>query len=241
MYALLKTVKEITRINSRCRVIELLYTPETIPQPDGCLENLQTSIVELYAVVLKATSNSHRLFSANTALRAGHAIISPGEADGMIEELRNLEQTLNGEVQVCEAKRSSEGDRALSARMEKLDSFLRDSEGPLFRIGHQISGFVELATAEDRLKLLQWTSPIPFASHHELVRESRTKGTCEWLLRHPEFLEWHQASSSVVLFLFGSRRFTSLCLIPMSRSLGANEHSWRGQDLLDLEDYRLHD
>ncbi|GAB1320797.1 NACHT domain-containing protein [Madurella fahalii] len=57
---------------------------------------------------------------------------------------------------------------------------------------------------EERRRILEWVSPILYGKHHNTVKEARTAGTCEWLLRHKKFQEWERTSSSVVLWLQGS-------------------------------------
>ncbi|RYP17500.1 hypothetical protein DL765_004464 [Monosporascus sp. GIB2] len=57
---------------------------------------------------------------------------------------------------------------------------------------------------DERLKILEWISPIPYGKHHNTVKEARTSGTCEWLLQHERFREWEDATSSVILWLQGS-------------------------------------
>ncbi|RYP57916.1 hypothetical protein DL770_010551 [Monosporascus sp. CRB-9-2] len=57
---------------------------------------------------------------------------------------------------------------------------------------------------DERLKILEWISPIPYGKHHNTVKEARTSGTCEWLLQHERFREWEDTTSSVILWLQGS-------------------------------------
>jgi len=64
--------------------------------------------------------------------------------------------------------------------------------------------FERVDDAECR-KILEWVSPVPYGKHHDLVKDIRTSGTCEWLLDHGKFGEWESATSSVVLWLQGFR------------------------------------
>ncbi len=68
-------------------------------------------------------------------------------------------------------------------------------------------------------RILQWVSSVPFGKHHDLVNETRTSGTCEWLLDHKKFTEWECSSSSVILWLQGIRRSSFLSLIYLKNVL----------------------
>ncbi|OQD98394.1 hypothetical protein PENSOL_c009G01438 [Penicillium solitum] len=63
---------------------------------------------------------------------------------------------------------------------------------------------LERISSKDERELLEWISPIQYGKHHTISAESRTHGTCEWLLQDEEFSEWRDYQSSAVLWLQGS-------------------------------------
>ena len=83
---------------------------------------------------------------------------------------------------------------------------LQKLDVPLTRVDGGVSALLEHVDEDERIKVLDWISPILFGKHHDTVKESRTSGTCEWLLQHERFREWEETSSSVVLWLQGSRK-----------------------------------
>ncbi|ROW04889.1 hypothetical protein VMCG_04769 [Cytospora schulzeri] len=51
--------------------------------------------------------------------------------------------------------------------------------------------------------VLDWLSGSPYYSHHEFVSQSRLTGAGKWLAKHPDYMEWHNTSSSSLLLLHG--------------------------------------
>ncbi|KAJ5512855.1 hypothetical protein N7463_002407 [Penicillium fimorum] len=62
-----------------------------------------------------------------------------------------------------------------------------------------------LPIIESKLEMvLDWIWPIQYGKHHISVKDSRTPGTCEWLLQTDKFREWMTINSSAVLWLHGT-------------------------------------
>lgn len=72
---------------------------------------------------------------------------------------------------------------------------------------------MERISAKDERELLEWISPIPYGKHHTFRAESRTHGTCEWLLQDEDFCEWRDYQSSAVLWLQGSSKRTTVIVL----------------------------
>ncbi|CZR59898.1 uncharacterized protein PAC_09792 [Phialocephala subalpina] len=195
MCLLLTSTEKIVRIINRGQVYELVYTPENTPKP--ALENLQDVLVNLYSACLKLLANSSKLFSKSTAAQTVYAILHPGKADSLFLDLAELELKLSYEVEACEGGRSAAAD-------DYLTRLLRNLDAPLARVDTRVCTLLEHLDEEKQRELLDWISKIPFGKHHDEVTESRTLGTCEWLLQHDRFREWEQTSSSVILWLQGS-------------------------------------
>lgn len=67
---------------------------------------------------------------------------------------------------------------------------------------------------DDQIRMLEWISPIPYTSHHNRLKESRTRDTCEWLLGHEKFHAWEKARTSMVLWLQGTREYYAFNIFP---------------------------
>jgi len=53
------------------------------------------------------------------------------------------------------------------------------------------------------LRLKEMSMPFDEDRTHEFISQGRLEGTCEWLLRHPEFREWEFSNSSSLFLLDG--------------------------------------
>jgi hypothetical protein len=196
--AMLGCVDVIVRIIRRGQVYELVYNSDNTP--NGALTNLQSVLVALYSTSLNVLAEAETLFSQGVARQTMHAILHPGEAKELIAELTKLETKLAQEVQVCESARGASADT-------HLEGLLRDLNAPLARIDDSVKELLTGMQAGERSDLLKWISGIPFGEHHDTVKNTRTPGTCEWLLRHQRFRDWEETSSSAILWLQGTREY----------------------------------
>ena len=199
MCALVVTVETVTRIINRCRVFELLYTSETIPPPQKALDNLHDSLVKLYAVILQLIAHSRELFSKSTAARTIRAILLPGETSGLTGQLMALEQVASEEARVCDSQRKHNTDAETKNQLETLQRYLEEFR-PIISNARDL---FDIVTASEQLEILEWTSKVLYTSHHSTMKELRTDGTCEWLLKNSGFHQWHNKSTSAVLLLYG--------------------------------------
>ncbi|KAJ2906537.1 hypothetical protein MKZ38_001180 [Zalerion maritima] len=97
MAAMLATVERITRIVNRCRIYEILHTPETVDT--GALENFTKSLVDLYAGILRALVDSHDLLLVRTARYVLQVIALPSMMGDVLDGLSNYEEAVQTESQ----------------------------------------------------------------------------------------------------------------------------------------------
>ncbi|KLJ12837.1 hypothetical protein EMPG_12155 [Blastomyces silverae] len=198
MGALLVAVETVTYLVGRCTVYESLYQPRNTPAEP--LKNFHAALVELYAAVLQLLALSHRLFSKNTATRTLHALVSPNKVLESVTKCQDLERRVDIEASNCE--------RALSRDSQLLDTktkrLLEYLSTPILRCDENVSSLLETVTDKERLEILDWISGVLYGQNHSTVKDSRTPGTCEWLLEHSSYTEWKKSSSSVILWLDGT-------------------------------------
>jgi hypothetical protein len=197
MCAMLAAVDRTVRIINRGQVYELVYSTDNTPKL--ALDSLREALVELYTITLEMLANSTSLFSKDTARRTVYAIFHPGETADLFSRLGESEKRLDQEAQACESARSAAADDTMTDLLRKL-------EAPLTRVDDKVSSLLERVDVDEQLDILEWISAIPYRKHHDLVKEARAPGTCQWLLQCQEFIGWERASSSVMLWLQGSRR-----------------------------------
>ena len=207
MGALLMSVEKVAYLTNRCTIYEVLYRPETTP--GQVLHNLHAALVVFYAAILRLIALAHRLFAKNTATRAIHALINPGEVSDFLAEFQGLETQVELAAQNCERMRSQEVDANLQISICSLQKVLETFQKPILRTDERVSSFLEKVDQRERLEILEWISNVQHGMNHETVKEKRTKSTCEWLLRRKRYLEWQDTSSSTILWLHGTRRFST--------------------------------
>jgi hypothetical protein len=58
---------------------------------------------------------------------------------------------------------------------------------------------------DERCKMFQWISDIPYETDHYNARRGRVYGTGDWLLINPSYVSWRNQITSTLLWLNGIR------------------------------------
>ncbi|RYP07284.1 hypothetical protein DL764_002599 [Monosporascus ibericus] len=129
--------------------------------------------------------------------------------DDCASQLAKLEEKLEEKLNPGTARKrmSAFGIRALKWPFESkdVDDIIQDLNKSRDMLSTSLMiDQTALLLDDERLKILEWISPIPYGKHHSTVKKARTSGTCEWLLQHERFREWEDTTSSVILWLQGS-------------------------------------
>jgi hypothetical protein len=201
MGALLVGVERVAHLDSRCSVYDDLYRADL--HGEKALSDLENNLVRLYAVILQFLATAVPLFAKTTAARGMHAFLHPAEVEKFIAECEGLEPSLEADASNCERvlQRSA---RAAHTQQFALLALLRQ---PLMRTDARVEALHGGFSEAEARAILQWVSRIPYASNHIAAKEGRTKGTAEWILRHPTFRTWRESSASMLLWLHGIRKF----------------------------------
>lgn len=200
MGALLTLIEKLTYVINRCTIYERLYNPENTPKE--VLHNLQEALVEMYVTILRSIALAYGLFEKNTAVRAFHALINPGQITDLLASYQAVEERVEIEAQNCERI----FDREIDTKLQEL---LASLTKPILRTDETVSSLLKRVEDSEGFKILEWISNIPYGKYHDTVRVQRTNGTCEWLLKHARFQEWQNESSSTILWLHGTGK---LCM-----------------------------
>ncbi|KAF9884807.1 hypothetical protein FE257_001223 [Aspergillus nanangensis] len=198
MAALLGTTEKIVRVISRGQVYETVYLrSKPNAATDNLSKNLESALTAIYTTSLELLADSGELFNKSTASRTLQALINPGGVSGAIANLAGQEDELLRDVAACETRRSAEADDSMIGMLEALNA-------PLTRIDEGIGHLLQNVDETERIKMLEWISPIPFGKHHNNVKDKRTAGTGAWLLQHEGFQNWEKKRSSMLFWLQGS-------------------------------------
>ncbi|KAJ5657785.1 uncharacterized protein N7484_001434 [Penicillium longicatenatum] len=195
MGALLVVTQVVVSITSRCQVYEDIYlnnadTLSTIQR------QLEERLISLYKAALDLLAQAGSLLSAGTPKRILKAIISPGESTDSLAGLGDQEDKLLKDVNACEVNRSATADAKANEKLEKL-------QAPMARVDAGVSQLLGHVDQQERIRLLEWISPIQFGAHHDEFNEKRTPETGEWLVEHDDFTTWREKDSSVLFWLQG--------------------------------------
>jgi nucleoside-triphosphatase THEP1 len=99
--------------------------------------------------------------------------------------------------------RSAEMQDLLGQEMLRLEQILGDLDAPINRVATQLSAIGDNLRTDERLRIFDWLSSIPYMSHHRSKVKVLLPGSGRWLLRKPQFLEWMNSSTSSILWLHG--------------------------------------
>ena len=190
----------------RCDTYQELFMaqdPALCPS-EVTLDRLKTSIVQVYAqtqLLLGFTIQYHH--SEVKIIRAPLNIIS---APWKLEDLKDLADKLSeNKSQLLQVADDCEKYCALLNRtnFQKLLKIDKD----LGTMNSNLVSALEQLDKDQRVRILEWISPILYREHHDTIKEVRTAGTCEWLIQNERFHEWRDASSSAILWLHSSRKW----------------------------------
>lgn len=177
----------------RGRVYEKVYLDELPISMDQ--ECLRQKLVQVYTRCLDFLAFVNENLQKGGLGRFLVALVDSGRGEQRVAEVKGLEQDLERAANTCEAR---EGD---SHRR-----LLRSLEGPLKRVDESVTTVLRKLEDRDRQEAMDYISVVPVGSHHNEKIENRTDGTCEWLVRHPDFRKWEESACSSLLWLQGSSK-----------------------------------
>lgn len=194
------SAEKATRIVHRCQIYELLYNCDTLNAQ--MVDGLERALVDLYASLLHLLARVGKFLCKRTASRSFYAVFRPTKGTDLLSELEKFENEVMKEAAICESRRSAESDSKTREQLLKLQSLLKLEEHTL-RVDQNVQKALEKMELNELINVLKWISPIEYNLHHDLVRQARTKGTCDWLVQQSKFYEWQSETSSMTFWLQG--------------------------------------
>lgn len=185
---------------NRCIVYESLYLSGKDGPSDQARANLLNGLVNSYHDVLRFLATALSLFDAPTVSRAAHALFNPDEIMELITQLREAAQRVHIDADNCHKTCSADHQKNVQRQLDELVP-------PISVIQKQVNELWARSADDERKATLNWISNIPHANHHWLVCDQLAKGTGEWFLNRPEFIEWRTSAKSATLWLHGIREF----------------------------------
>ena len=127
-----------------------------------------------------------------------------------LDDINKQEEKVKEYIHLVEAEYREDVKRTLdnlSQEEEKnfndLKGILQDLQQPISRMERDLQTLRDGFTEAERVKILQWISPIPYIEHHNQAKRDVLAGTGTWFLKDDKVLRWLSSSSSSILWLHG--------------------------------------
>ncbi|KAI0856607.1 hypothetical protein F4860DRAFT_398338 [Xylaria cubensis] len=212
------SLENLASIIAQCYIIESVYLNGRGSKIPKLSTQLAESVINLYAAILRYLADIVQYFNLSTGKRIlksigqsqedfqtkyspiNHALENFGRLAGVAQAAK-----LGESLDLIEGIQKQLGD--IYARDESESIWLRTAfeqlQQPIDRIDTRLQEISDGLGREDRLRILNAISKIPYGTHHKEERNGRVEGSGEWFLKKPEFKEWRRSSSPSVLWLHG--------------------------------------
>ena len=193
-------LEQVTSLITRCKAYQMLYLDGTIPSLDihvKAMHDLCDGIVHLYAKIFAFLAFFVRRTGKSFAMNTLQTIIKPSEVSDMLSGISGLESRVTTDANLCERNLG----RLASQRADHNFQNIREQLGGLLDRLDDLASFKNKLNEDERCKILQWVSDVPYEADHYTARKGRVDGTGQWLLQHPAYKRWRESSASTVLWL----------------------------------------
>lgn len=197
-------IEKTSRIIHQCTIYEEICVHEG--GSTKISDQIRDLLTVLYVLVLKVLVQVGRFFHKNGPSGFSEAVIRPEKFPAWLSDIETAEKHLLSAVSAFHMYRTTMESRDI---VQKLDALL-SLESPILRIDEGVHHVLKQIQSQRLLKILKWISDIAYYENHQLVRESRTVGTCDWVIQTPQFREWETNGSSIRLWLYGPGECSSL-------------------------------
>jgi ankyrin repeat domain-containing protein 50 len=212
MGALLSGLERILYLVNRFTIYEKeLYLLRPLPSPEA-LQQFCEGLTRLYTLILEFIARAIRTYDRNFVRRMTGAAFGQDDAVRFETRCLALEEQIEIEAENCERSRKRSMQDNLTTKIERLERLLKQLIEPsclLFRIDRKVFDLWRRSDETKRTEILVWTSSIPYRDNHAIAAHGRTQDTGDWLLSHPTYQHWYQATESMILWLHGIRKSPS--------------------------------
>ncbi|KAK6716669.1 hypothetical protein SNK04_007621 [Fusarium graminearum] len=161
-----------------------------------CVNTLIENLIKLYSSLLAALEYSYSAFIMKKGKRKVLALFNSSEPAGILRELKAQHKQVIDCGQDCERILTHHTSHKYSNLLSELKSSIANLEDRLLESLVRID-------EKDKLRALKKISAILFRGHHEEVKRKRTDGTCEWILKKDNFIEWER-NDAAIMVLYGN-------------------------------------
>lgn len=178
--------------------------------------NLESSLTDLYALILQFLARAILIYRKHTLLRAFDAFWKPEEVANFEADCDKICRRVEIDATNCDRSLSRLGQKNVAQSTEtlqKLVTELKELQHVKDLIENVESGIAMLwnSSVEDKqAEILEWTSKVPYLDNHLAARKGRVEGTGEWIFHHVRYQKWRTSHQSMILWLHGIRRSYSI-------------------------------
>ncbi|KAL8826454.1 MAG: hypothetical protein Q9191_003788 [Dirinaria sp. TL-2023a] len=216
--SLLEGLEYITSLIARFAMVEGLY----LKGLTVASKQLSDTIIRLYSAILTYLAKAHRFYSRNTAGRFVKAATQPVELSvgSYLQKVHDEETRVNDLARLLDADYSELIVTPLSSDLRQISSFMEERfvryENKLDTLDQGIQGLQ--LTLNSRMspivsaeQVLDWIAAVFTKEDYEQALAVRTEGSCDWILKRPEFVSWRRSKArskmSRILWVYGSAGF----------------------------------
>jgi len=222
---LLSGLDRVFALVRRCDVYEQLYFRHMYDVANrAAYQNMERAIISLYTLILKFLAVSLITYERSTGARAWHSFLNPEELAsfdngfrnaerGVVNEAELLERSL-GRVVVESMNRQFKGLQDEISALNSLSTTLISIASTVNNINTTVSDTQKTVgnlwrshELKLKIKILRWTSEVPYQDHHGAARSRRVEGTGDWIFKRREYQKWRTTDQSAILWVHGIRKF----------------------------------
>lgn len=207
---LLVGLETVICLINRCKIYEKLYLTQESLKGTHELDNLRDALVKLYTAILAFLIEAIKTYGMETGSRMKHSFLNPKSLSDTEARLNRLEQRVETEAGNCERafnrsalasldQQTREQRELIQRQLVTLD---KDISAANSRNAFRLQEFER----EERNLIQMWVSSIPYEDNHSLAKEKRIQDTGDWIMKRPEYKEWRDSKTSMILWLHGIRK-----------------------------------
>ncbi|KAJ5152823.1 Galactose oxidase/kelch beta-propeller [Penicillium canariense] len=196
-------------MTARYRIVERIY----LQRSSSATDVLQQAVLRLYTTILNYLIQAKRYFQQRTGTR----ILKSGVL--VQTDFQDLLDRMDADER--------EADRCADLVKTEMTN---DAADQFANMSLEISNIALLRDALDRMEqpisqtpppdiqrreILDWLSSQPYYDHHTDINPKVLKGTCQWVVQHPDFVQWQNDSKNTLLWLHGMQGSGKSCLTSM--------------------------
>ena len=200
-------LETVAKVVAQYKIVEKLYLTRT----SEATSELESSIVDLYALVLKFLIRAQQYYAKNTVERIVKSVFDiRDKIRGYLDAIARQQIQVQKYTDLVDTQQRTNLEEGLETlTLEEKDNFRRlrkafeDIQRPIDRMEKHLETIHDTLESAHRQEILCWLSPIPYVQHHVQSKRDLLEGTGSWFLNNSRLIQWRSSSSSSIMWLRG--------------------------------------